>query len=1806
MALAYVRTLELTTSNINVLFNDDIDTNIGVGNVTIVSEFDSIPNPEIKSVSVENDIVSISFSALFPNTQYRIAFVNTSDQAFQSVNGDRIFEDGNRNSFFIVSPGEEESEIRDAMFDDTSVLYETGEPTFVRNLISLDANQLQKASDSIETTKSSNYISVLVENEVKTRGDGPIDKLDHGGAFEILRVSQSPSSANIASELEFNSSRVSPFSTRDDIIINPILQTLTGDPISVQSIDIISEKVTDDIGASNHFSGLLIKVSNIPVIQVISVSLKRDNIYTEYDINEFGYALKDNRYDTTLGSINVNLLDGEIALSSSSITGLSGGFLLPRAGDEIYVSYVYKKFGRNIDSDSVNISRVRNSVRELVPAVINRFTLENAPIVTQLDTVATSNGVAFLLTHLSNGQPAFTAVHPAFANEIPYNITRLPSSIGEYSVNYETGDVFVYGDGINNSGTGDDTPIANYLYRQSFVSGLDFTFNGDIDEIAVNSTRGLIGLEAKITFDYEDTLAVGTDYRVLSHVEVLNERAENRLTSDFTIQSEYFPVTNVFRILNETTGELYDLERFNDTSISFTGTRQPRQHDITRERALFERVPQEILLVSDEFENSLGLRVLKVDLENNGITDAQGTYIGANFDSSVVFSDTDLFVREFFYEDRLFQNVDTNICRLEGIGDYIIDYTNGIVYVAVSSAQGTDLGDIIYRHKQIETLNKHILGVNDIYRSKSSIQPNITTYSIGTITDTTVGIIGLEQVGARFVNNDVVRTLLVGTHKSGEDGVAVANSNVFSSFGAIFTSADIGRTLVVGSASQTPVQEVLITGIVSNHEVTVDPVLNYTKSGRVWSVLDLSTGASKTITLDYDIVTVKDIYTVTQVGSLPFSLLDGYFDVDNDTVSGNTITLSDSSNLNVGDAIVVNYNPGSIFVDYRYLQDEILVSYEYGNNSLDWSLSDALLAGEEYYVTYKYGALRESLLLNFGSLTQISQLTNFSPNLDRELYRSIVSGTLQSFVEGPTITSLERLVESFTDVTPEISETAFDNWVLGRDNLHLRDPEYSSGQMFDIGKFDNGVIIGDTTTIQIPALSHFKLSEGTLEAWIRPQWSGIANDATLTFDLSIDGYSDPTDVYIGFSGTNPTSIPFSLSVNDDISVFNEPIDLNTTTGFFIWFDDTNNTWNFRWSGATEESKEFSGSITTDGEFYGIARPIASDGYEINEITDVITSTIHGIDFTAFIDDLDAVRTSGEFATDGISFYADNSHYIFDMAEKPAANRVSLFRDGTGYLNFQVFDNMANFGLAAGFYNISKNIRDWESGSLHHVAISWKFNSSDERDEMHMFVDGEEVTNLFKYGGNPKASSLFDFGDVSEETIVNYSLLPILGARDGSTTAGSTLFMSESADFGGSGVLVGHLLYLLDDTADGVGDPNFGATYTVTGVGTTTLTLDRAPTLTIGDLHYSINSLTSTVSSLVNIQDFVVIVSDILGNETELNGLDSEFPDYSVRRGSDNTHVITINNGISVSDSAVIKPLGLLLKRCRERVYVYDGGYDELRVNSASPVSLSDIRITSIILDRTLIATGDGFGMVGTIIGAQLVSMLQSYFDSVCQPSNQSSGRRLAITMSGNNFNYDIHGNKVIISGTTNSGAIKETILFTESTTISTNEYWTYIDSIVVSALPIDASIAAGAIEIKEYQPITISENNGDFAEVVEYSNGIIRLETYGTGGNPFILNGCTYEIDYPSYLRIRVDAQPDTFYIGSDYAGENRLDGIMDEFRILDYISSDTRVGELVTSGSITTDYTNLQSFSDNSNTLLLLHFNDSIEDSSTFRVVQR
>jgi hypothetical protein len=71
--------------------------------------------------------------------------------------------------------------------------------------------------------------------------------------------------------------------------------------------------------------------------------------------------------------------------------------------------------------------------------------------------------------------------------------------------------------------------------------------------------------------------------------------------------------------------------------------------------------------------------------------------------------------------------------------------------------------------------------------------------------------------------------------------------------------------------------------------------------------------------------------------------------------------------------------------------------------------------------------------------------------------------------------------------------------------------------------------------------------------------------------------------------------------------------------------------------------------------------------------------------------------------------------------------MSLYKDGEGYLNFDVIDKKGRI------YKLSSDVQTWKAGESHQIAVSWKMNTVIARDEIHMFVDGYEVPNLYTWG-----------------------------------------------------------------------------------------------------------------------------------------------------------------------------------------------------------------------------------------------------------------------------------------------------------------------------------------------------------------------------------------------------------------------------------------------------------------------------------------
>jgi hypothetical protein len=147
--------------------------------------------------------------------------------------------------------------------------------------------------------------------------------------------------------------------------------------------------------------------------------------------------------------------------------------------------------------------------------------------------------------------------------------------------------------------------------------------------------------------------------------------------------------------------------------------------------------------------------------------------------------------------------------------------------------------------------------------------------------------------------------------------------------------------------------------------------------------------------------------------------------------------------------------------------------------------------------------------------------------------------------------------------------------------------------------------------------------------------------------------------------------------------------------------------------------------------------------------------------------------------DEIFITSDKRRYFIDSAISDSNSRISIFKDGKGFLNFRIYD--FEVGEKNSTYNIATSIKHFMFGEVHHIAASWKLNSTDESDQMHLFIDGFEAPNLYKFGGTIPLKLNSKFSDISQEILQDYLFRNITYSADmvGSISAGDNKILSSS-------------------------------------------------------------------------------------------------------------------------------------------------------------------------------------------------------------------------------------------------------------------------------------------------------------------------------------------------------------------------------------------------------------------------------------------
>lgn len=1712
----------VNSSSILVRFTHPLTTSLSVSNIQIKSEVLNVPDSKVTSIIINGKDLNIFCLPLTSLSNYTLQFNSTDKVPFVSENNNaKLLEDGVANKYGFLGPSDPENPVKTyftTYFRDN--LYNIdNENTVVGNYIRSLTDNLSKALYNIRQVKNENYLSLTINDERKVRGEGPFDRLSEESAYEIIRVGRTETGMNVSKALTFSEFPFYPITLQQENV--------------TETLKISS---SDEVGKFN-INNLILNVlnSNVTKVKSIIFTINSTNPIYKYNIEKLGYQILDSRYDQDYAFTYPLLKNNQIKLNDQILQDplfdINNIF-------SIEVQYQYKSLNTIIESGSVVVTSIYNQIREVLPPIINIFNLKHAPIVDSDGNIATNKGVTFLDPNAAPG-----AVHPAFKNEIPFRLEGLPSIPGQYSIDYATGTVYVYGESLTNDGTGPYPPLATYKYRVTFKEEQDYTYDYTTYDLVALPLGNLVNNTGKITFNYEQVLIPGVDYVANVHKEILNERIENRLLALNTIKLKNSPATNVFKVYNETSGEVYNVERWNNDKAYISYSIPPNISPIIREKIKFNTISNELLYVDTVLSNN-SLKIFKIILKNNNIVSLNEDSFASSISTSLVFSKSNIFINEKWFDRGV--TLSLNLNRLTTVGEYCVDYKSGIVYCAVSNTQDNNIGTATYKNKEIVLENPHIMYVNDIYYQIDINGIKNKKISFLSFKDGFVIPQDLDYSDEYSLNNsDSLYQVVNNEIGSFVDANFISGvSNQVQSVRGVFEFDDLNN-------STNPINFAKF-ATYNNYNINVYAVTNSVYKNinfdgtNYYIILDESIPyLSPNIDFTFSVVRISDSAELWDNAGIiitgdPLKLI---LSGANNPAVGEFVNVNYSFEIKDASRVVVDYGRGDFCIDYSSLVDEILVSYEYGENVLDFRASTSVPANTGYYVSYRVGALRDALLSNFGKLINIPELSDIDLNFDRERYRDALIATMSSFIQGPTIGAIKNIGKQISHIEPEIIESSLLNWSLGSSLLSPQNIKTTGEFTLLPAKFNNGVLINSLDqTITFPASSNIRLEEGTFETWILPQWNGIDNDAELIFTILQNNLPLPSNkIFVGKAELHPDLIKGKLTIKKSDLLLGTP-NFNKD-GVFIYYDkDMSGSFN-RWYVKVVDgyvdgyASNYKFNIASNGSFYDTK---SINTFKPSELT--VFSGINNINFT--------LNVSSPLE-EGITFVSDVDHYILDFGQDKNVGRFSLYKDASGYLNFKVHDIQKNV------YSVSADVSSWKINEAHHIAISWKLNNRDSRDEMHLFIDGAEVPNIIKYNQKLQPYLHEKFRSISLEEILGASDKDIIYSTDLVVTKDSNV-VSSKINFSSYNISVGDIIYIDEQGFNTSG-------YGILNINGQTLVLDDVMPVTLSNARFSVNRTSFIVQSDINISPNIavstlsafVVGSDIVGSinsnvltsasnnfsnlgvkpgdllrinnplfnktytivsvsansiivedylpttltgdifqiynnqEKELPGVRALSPYYSVSKDANFNDILTISNGVFANDLILIRTLGLNHRLVRHKHYVWQSNVESIITTKLPPpISLDEVKVTKVLLPATIINNSNA-SLIGGIYYSDNIS--------VTPVSNTDVGRTLSFTISGNNVDFSTPV-VVTINGLSGINTITETITFTDYGTLDSVNAYHYVNYVKINVKPINLNKNAVVIECKEKYSITNTEL-GVLQPVIKFSYPINSGNTlYSTDG----------------------------------------------------------------------------------------------------------
>lgn len=1655
----------INSKEVVVIFSANLSSNFSLSNIKIVSSIEEVPDPKIYNLFVRNNELIIKCLPLTPLVKYYI--VVSSLNSIISENPFLTFiEDGKNNRFGFVGPQDDNLFVNRLSDFLRGNIYDIDdkESLVYKNIWGLSQN-FSNALHDIRKVKNENYITFDVVDEIKIRGSGPFDRLNEEGAYKLLRVSRTTADERLLKEIKIDSFNNFPISLQQEFKSSPL-----------------SISLSDELNSFNR-RNVTITLDKNNVIKLSKLSFVTSSQTYNYNIDQLKYSLLENKYDLNNSYKLVSLKSNQIKVSDKIFNDIDISDVL-----SISIEYYYKNLGINVKSSSVRVFDIRESKREVLPPILNVFNLNHAPITNKDGEILELNGVSFRKVNDNS-------LSEEFLHEIPFKNANTPIMPGDYSIDYNTGTVYVYGSNETANGTGPTPPTATYNYSFDYQSQIDFVYDQDNLEIASLPNGKLRGNKCVVSFLYEENLINGEDFKEFINKESLNEEVGNNLVDLNAIKTKNRNVNQVFRIYNQTSGELYSINRVNNNIVYFNYRDPPRLEEVKGENSIFNLINNEILYIYSNEINSSSIRVISVNLDNKNILSKSDDNLGSFINSSLVLSDKEIFVRERFFSD--------NIDDLIFIGDYFVDYLNGILYCAVVNNQSYELGGAQYRHGVMNPVNKNIFSIENLKYSNSN---NLNLLHYDFFTESEVNVlkffpsISTGSLQYILLNNEVGKFETSFINELDEKATSVWGIYDLEDLTNNYTPINF-----VEASTHTPNTKNVLLSTLNKTFIT-----NITNDLSV--ILDFSTHyLSSNISYNFSVRRLSDSTE--------------FYDNSANIILGDKleIELSGFNSPNIDDEVIVelnfsinnlspialNYSIGNILLDYTYVSDIIFISYEYGANSLDFRESTSVSEGEQYYVTYKAGALRNGLLNNFGSLINIPELTTFNVDFERDRYRDVIKGALGSFIQGASTSSISNLFEEVTKIKPNIREDLFNTWSLGSTPLSPSVIKTKSSYDKYNSKFYLGSLI-NKDELKLPISSNFKVNEGTYEQWIKMENDGIDLDAELNIKIYKNNVLiDRSFIFIGLEENHPESSIFNLHKKD---VLIGTPNLNKD-GVYIYYNKFNlNEWKISVvDGYTTNPSSYRIEINTSGKFY------------LFKSNNLIESSVISSSNNVKININNLSANTFEY-----NFLASEDSYIFDSCEYLNKNRLSFYKDSIGFLTFRAIDK---FGEQ---YKIIHDVSNWKAGELHHVAASWVFNSFDSKDEMHLFVDGIEVPNVQSYNDEDLVD-IKRWIEVSKEDVIGSFNNDIFRSSDLQTNAGSPNVTSLT-NFSALNISIG-------DTIN-IDDPGFDPNgYIISNIIGQTLELNSPMPLTLSNLTFIINKTSiplkdkslfsnrfvlkthdliinsSDLSTNNNIAtsstDFIIsnikpgfylrindvrfdkiyiikevsqfsltIVGNFPVNDTalsfdifsnsfeELPGERSENP-YYIRENNN----LTLLNGINSNDLLISNNLGLNSKNVNKTYFSWSDGYENIiKTRLPSPIDLNSVNIQKIILENTFI------GPNNSVVAGNLFTKNDfNYY----QPSNILDIRTFSITISGNNIDWAVP-TVVTITGL-DQGGNPQTVVqnFSNYNTENTIDGLSEITNIEVSTTVINPLLNACVISIKEEN--SLQNQNVSNGAIIKYS-----------------------------------------------------------------------------------------------------------------------